>query len=380
MRNRLDHTRPIRRRQNNRLAEHVKNRRHENPPVISPVRLIEKRIPDPDVLIIVKPSDVALKLLELPRRAPDLVAEKGQYTGEQRQGNSGEDLSRPGVTLRELKDAVQHPDTVQEHDERGDGARDRDPVVLAETGKLLGEGAEEGPELEDDFDEKETDNDGGDDNSYNEQNRHEHVGRGDGELLDVLRDAVDGNAEALGVLEGDGTVSRLVGCVRLGEVDAGLDLASGEADELVDGALDGQATITIAVLVERHGAVVGKHERGVFPEEHKAVVSKVSARLATEVVDGGLHGRPRDDSRGKAKVFGEVAVDGRIVDGQHAVHRHALEKAKDFGEAGADGAHAGAAGGSSCSSCGRTTSSNGSSSGRNTGQDQGGTGHTGGDI
>lgn len=90
-----------------------------------------------------------------------------------------------------MVDAVEDPDAVEEEDEVCDCLRHDPPKVLAEIGELLGEGTEEGPELEDEFEGQDADDYGADDDGEEEEDGHEGVAAWDGEGLDEALDAGD---------------------------------------------------------------------------------------------------------------------------------------------------------------------------------------------
>ena len=341
-------------------GEHVDDGGDEQPPVLLAVGLVEERVLDPDGLVLVQAAGVALGLLQAAHGAPDAPREVGQDAGEGGERDGGQGDGGPGVAARELEDAVEHPDAVQQQDQRGDGAADGAPVVLAEARQRLREAAEQRPALQDDLDEQDADGDGRDDDGDDEEDRHEDVGLGHAELLGVRLDADDVLLE-LGPRRAAAASPR----PRVRRVDRRLDPAREQHGEAVKRALG-----LHEAAAGRGGRPVGEHQGGVL-QERDAVVGEVATGAGAEAVDGGLQAGPGDQAGGEGEVLGEAAVDGRVVDGQHAVHGHALKPAEDLAEAGAEGARAAGA---------AQAGAPASQGGRGAGEDQGGGGDAGGDV
>lgn len=120
------------------LGKHVADDGDEQPPVGLLVVVVEKLVLDPEIFVLIQLAGVAVELLQLLGRADDLVSEKGEHTSEQSESQAGEQLGGPRVTRNELIHAVQHPSTVEQHNELREQSAHCHPVVLAETGQTRG--------------------------------------------------------------------------------------------------------------------------------------------------------------------------------------------------------------------------------------------------
>ena len=358
---RLEQAVPVARRDDAASREHVHDHGHEQPPPALLVLIVEEAVLAPRLLVLEERLGVALGLLEPPRELPYAEGEEAEHGSEGDEGHAGQRLGAPRVAVRELIDAVERPDAVEHQDHADDRPAHEAPVPLAEAGQAFGEGGAQGPQLEDEFEDQDADDDGGDDDGEDHQDRHEHVRVRDGQLGRVSLDALD-EMRVLGV--GLGRVFAAGEAVErgLGSVDAGGDVASQEpqpTDEGVEAALRHAAAAGRAVVVD---------ERYV-PQVRDAVGREISARDASEAVDGRLHVVPRHEPTAEAKVLGKAAIDGRVVDAEHAVQGHGLHPAQDLAEAGARrrSARSGESGADRAES-------------RHAGQEQGRAGHADGDV
>lgn len=233
--------------------------------------------------------------------------------------------------------------------------------MLTESGETLGEVAEKGPELENDLDEENSDNDSSNDDGDDEKNSHEGVGLRDTESVNKGSDTLD-----LLLDSGDRVVRVAAG----GSVDASLNLSQDEGVECLDGTLGlekGAATVDSGAIGENESAIL---------EDLNAVLAQVTAGRTAEVVNGDLHVGPGNDAARETKVLDEAAVDGRVADGKHAVHGHALEPSEYLGETRADGTSTSGA----AATEGGAASSESRADRRHAGSDKSETGNTGGNV
>ena len=198
----------------------------------------------------------------------DVEAEDG---GEDAQREACEEFGRPAVAVRELEDAIQSPDAVEEEDYLHDGLAHDAPVFFAECRERAGEFAPECPRFEDRFEEEDAYYDGCDDDGEDQEDCHEGVGFWDRELFDVALDAVH-----------ESLVGRLLVCCVAGcaAVDRGLDVA-GEYEE---------TSLRYAACRLSCG-VVGIDEGCVF-EELIVHVCQIAAGVLSEGVDRRLESGP----------------------------------------------------------------------------------------
>ncbi|KAL2284534.1 hypothetical protein FJTKL_08905 [Diaporthe vaccinii] len=316
--------------QDDSLCQHVEDGGNEDPPVVLLVVLVEQAVLDPDVLVLVQLTGIAVHLLKLLGGGEDLVSEEGQDAGEESKCHTSQGLGSPGVASGELEYTVQNPCAVQEQDKLRNCTSHSQPVVLSETGQALGEAAEESPSLQDDLHEKNDDGDRSDDNGDNQEDGHERVGGRNAQLLNVGLDTTDGHPH----LSLDAAV---IGAGRIGLVDAGVDFPSRKLAESI------------------HSTLELRGRRSILQELH-AVLCQVSTGGSPEVVDRHLQLGPRDEADRERKVLRVASVDLRQRDSRHAVHGHALEPAENLDETGARGHTSGSGATSNCRTCGRGSS------------------------
>lgn len=77
------------------LGEHVRDCRDEDPPVVSPIAVVEDTVFQPGLLVLVKPRHIPLSSLQLSCHEPDPEDEEAEDACEEGQGHTGEDLCSP---------------------------------------------------------------------------------------------------------------------------------------------------------------------------------------------------------------------------------------------------------------------------------------------
>ena len=95
-------------------GKHVDDDGDENPPVSSLVVVIEQAVFAPGFLVIEKCTGVTVSLLRFASDKPYLDGKEPKNEGEYTESESGQQFCSPRVAARELEDAVQGPDAVQD--------------------------------------------------------------------------------------------------------------------------------------------------------------------------------------------------------------------------------------------------------------------------
>lgn len=206
------------------LGEHVEDNGDEHPPEGLLVRVVEQLVLDPQILVLIESADIAVGRLELLGSRDDLVREEHQHARKQCQCDAGQRLGSPRIACDELIHAVEHPSTVQQHNELREQTTHRDPVVLAETSQALGQFSEERPCLEDDLDEQNDEDDSSHNARHDQEHSHEGVGIRNAQLLHISLDTVDRLSHATRAASRVGS--------RLGRIDAGCDVTTEKLGEL----------------------------------------------------------------------------------------------------------------------------------------------------
>lgn len=299
---------------NTSTGESVNNGGHEDPPVAPLVVLVEDGVLAPGVLVVIKSRVVTLELLVLVSNAPDPPGEKGQDSCESSQRDSSKYFGAPRVSILELVNTIQDPDTIKEHDQVGDCLCQSPPVTLAEAGQALGEGSEQSPGLENNLQEENSDSDGGDNDRKPEKNSHEGVTIGDLVLLDVALDTLD-------CVDNFVVLAATVG----GAIDIRLELVTSPQKNVAN---------TIEAALGQGHVLVDMHKCRVC-KKLDTVSCEIATRLFAKVVDGCLHALPVNQTRAESEVLRPTSVDTRNIGAHHAVHSHSLEPENNIPERGA---------------------------------------------